>query len=159
MSPYELRNYRKQLSMKYTSLGNRTPLSQKRFAQLMDCSTSYIRQMEQGKKRIPEDFEQRIKERFRLYMKSGIDLRAMIDYLRLSFFGTDYKTVIQRVLRMDLTEFETRPTGLYLFDCLSVRGNIWVFWHSKRTVTENVLVQFSGQGCREYEEVMREQQT
>lgn len=47
-------------------------------------------------------------------MKSGIDLRAMIDYLRLSFFGTDYKTVIQRVLRMDLTEFETRPTGLYL---------------------------------------------
>lgn len=67
--------------------------------------------------------------------------------------------MIQRVLRMDLTEFETRPTGLYLFDCLSVRGNIWVFWHSKRTVTENVLVQFSGQGCREYEEVMREQQT
>ena len=34
-----------------------------------------------------------------------------------------------------------------------------MFWHSKRTVTENVLVQFSGQGCREYEEVMREQQT
>ena len=33
-----------------------------------------------------------------------------------------------------------------------------MFWHSKRTVTENVLVQFSGQGCREYEEVMREQQ-
>ncbi|KAF3375025.1 transcriptional regulator, partial [Enterococcus faecium] len=76
-----------------------------------------------------------------------------------SFFGTDYKIVIQRVLRMDLTEFETRPTGLYLFDCLSVRGNIWVFWHSKQTVTQNVLVQFSGQGCREYEEVMREQRT
>ncbi|TYQ68750.1 hypothetical protein BEK83_15555, partial [Enterococcus faecium] len=64
MSPYELRNYRKQLSMNYTSLGNRKPLSQKRFAQLMDCSASYIRQMEQGKRKIPEDFEQRIKKRF-----------------------------------------------------------------------------------------------
>lgn len=157
MSPYKLRNYRKQLSMQYTPTGNRKPLSQKRFAQLLGYSTEYIKKMEQGKKKIPEDFEQKIKERFRLYMESGIDVRAMIDYLRLSFFGTDYKTVIQRVLRMDLAEFETRPTGLYLFDRLSVRGNIWVFWHSKRTVTENVLVQFSGQGCREYEEVMREQ--
>lgn len=159
MTPIELKSYRKKLSAIHNISGNKKPLSQARFAQLMGCSKDYIRKMEQGKRKIPEDFEQRIKERFRLYMKSGIDLRAMIDYLRLSFFGTDYKTVIQRVLRMDLTEFETRPTGLYLFDCLSVRGNIWVFWHSKRTVTENVLVQFSGQGCREYEEVMREQQT
>ncbi|HBC4882325.1 TPA: transcriptional regulator, partial [Enterococcus faecium] len=158
MTPIELRNYRKKLSSIHASGGGKKILSQKRFAQLLGCSVDYIKKMEQGKKKIPEDFEKRIKERFRLYMKSGIDLRAMIDYLRLSFFGTDYKTVIQRVLRMDLTEFETRPTGLYLFDCLSVRGNIWVFLHSKRTVTENVLVQFSGQGCREYEEVMREQQ-
>ena len=42
-------------------------------------------------RKIPEDFEQRIKERFRLYMKSGIDLRAMIDYLRLSFLGQTTK--------------------------------------------------------------------
>ena len=57
----------------------------------MGCSKDYIRKMEQGKRKIPEDFEQRIKERFRLYMKSGIDLRAMIDYLRLSFLGQTTK--------------------------------------------------------------------
>ncbi|STD73307.1 helix-turn-helix domain-containing protein [Enterococcus gallinarum] len=94
MTPIELRNYRKKLSSIYTSGGEKKLLSQKRFAQLLGCSVDYIKKMEQGKKKIPEDFEQRIKERFRLYMKSGIDLRAMIDYLRLSFFGTDYKTVI-----------------------------------------------------------------
>ncbi|OTN86626.1 replication initiation factor domain-containing protein [Enterococcus faecium] len=157
MTPIELRNYRKKLSSIHRASGDKKPLSQKRFAQLLGCSVDYIKKMEQGKKKIPEDFEQRIKERFRLYMKSGIDLRAMIDYLRLSFFGTEHKTVIKKVLKMDLAEFDTRPTGLYLFDRLSIRGNIWVFWHSRKTINENVLVQFSGQGCREYEEIMREQ--
>ena len=90
MTPIELKSYRKKLSAIHNISGDKKPLSQARFAQLMGCSKDYIRKMEQEKK-IPEDFEQRIKERFRLYMKSGIDLRAMIDYLRLSFLGQTTK--------------------------------------------------------------------
>ena len=114
--------------------------------------------MEQGKRKIPDDVQTKLEEYFRIHVKYGIDMRVMIDYLRLSFFDTTPKDVINRILGMKDSEFETRSTGLYMFNRVSVHGNIWVFWHTKET-TKNILVQFSGQGCREYEQLLKERET
>lgn len=158
MEPKELRNYRYKFGLSNAKTGKQEPVSQRKFAQILDISLSYYKKMEQGKRSIPEEVKQKLEEYFRVYMKHGIEMRVMIDYLRLSFFDAAPKDIIQRVLGMDELEFETRSTGLYMFDQVSVRGNIWVFWHTKET-TKNVLIQFSGQGCREYEMVLNERKT
>lgn len=158
MEPKELRNYRYKFGLSNAKTGKQKPVSQRKFAQILDISLSYYKKMEQGKRSIPEEVKQKLEEYFRVYMKHGIEMRVMIDYLRLSFFDAAPKDIIQRVLGMDELEFETRSTGLYMFDQVSVRGNIWVFWHTKET-TKNVLIQFSGQGCREYEMVLNERKT
>ncbi|WP_438782045.1 replication initiation factor domain-containing protein [Enterococcus sp. DIV0187] len=157
-SPKELRNYRYKFGLRNTKTKKVRPVSQRRFAEIVGVSLSYYQKMEQGKRPIPEEIQERLEAYFRIYLKHGMDMRVMIDYLRLSFFGVDPKEVIRTILGMNELEFETRSTGLYLFDQVSVRGNIWVFWHTKES-TKNVLVQFSGQGCREYEELLKERKT
>ncbi|XIP42299.1 helix-turn-helix transcriptional regulator [Enterococcus faecium] len=56
MTPIELKSYRKKLSAIHNISGDKKPLSQARFAQLMGCSKDYIRKMEQGKKKNPRGF-------------------------------------------------------------------------------------------------------
>lgn len=158
LEPKELREYRYKFGLSNKETGKVKPVSQRKFAEILDISLSYYQKMEQGKRIIPDDVQEKLEEYFRIYMKHGIDMRVMIDYLRLSFFDASPKDIIQRILRMNELEFETRSTGLYMFDKVSVRGNIWVFWHTKET-TKNVLIQFSGQGCREYELVLKERNT
>ncbi|MFS1350794.1 helix-turn-helix domain-containing protein [Enterococcus faecium] len=51
MTPIELKSYRKKLSAIHNISGDKKPLSQARFAQLMGCSKDYIRKMEQGKEK------------------------------------------------------------------------------------------------------------
>lgn len=79
------------MSAIHASGGGKKLLSQKTFCTVIGMLGRLYKEDGTRKKKIPEDFEKRIKERFRLYMKSGIDLRAMIDYLRLSFLGQTTK--------------------------------------------------------------------
>jgi len=127
LEPKELRKYRYKFGLSNTTTGKVKPVSQRKFAQILGISLSYYKKMEQGKRLIPEEVKQKLEEYFRVYMKHGIEMRVMIDYLRLSFFDATPKDIIQRVLGMDELEFETRSTGLYMFDQVSVRGTIWVF--------------------------------
>ncbi|MBO0455066.1 replication initiation factor domain-containing protein [Candidatus Enterococcus murrayae] len=155
MEPKELREYRYKLGV-LTREGKKVkPVSQQKFAAILDVSLSYYEKMERGKRVIPENVKEILDTHFRLSMEEEANMRVMIDYLRLSFFDATPNQIITQVLRMDEASFETRPTGLYLFDRVSVCGNIWVFWHAKKT-NRNVLIQFSGQGCREYEQLLNE---
>lgn len=157
MNSKELKNYRQIVGLTRTKKGIIIPVPQKKFAEILNISLSYYEKMEQGKLPIPDCVKERLESYFRYHMKEGADMNVMIDYLRLSFFDTSPEAVITRILEMEETMFETRATGLYRFDQIAVCGNIWVFWHTKET-NKNVLVQFSGQGCREYENLLEDRE-
>lgn len=156
MDGAELKKYRLEFSTRKDSAGNVKPMKQKQFANIFNISQQYLSQMERGERPIPPEFEHEVKTFFRTYYESDVPLRAMIDYLRLSFFHTTPKTIIEKVLGMDYTEFAIRETGLYQYDRIAYRGNIWVFYHQDKTESNNVLVQMSGTGCREYEMLLTE---
>ncbi|MGM0112783.1 replication initiation factor domain-containing protein [Enterococcus sp. DIV0187] len=156
MEAKELRAYRYKLGVPYGKRKQVKPVSQQKFADILNISLSYYEKMERGKRAIPAYVKETLDTYFRVFVKEGANMRVMIDYLRLSFFDAAPKEIITRVLGLDASDFETRPTSLYLFDQVSVCGNIWVFWHAKETIG-NVLVQFSGQGCREYEQRLVEE--
>ncbi|MGM0113401.1 replication initiation factor domain-containing protein [Enterococcus sp. DIV0187] len=158
MEAKELRAYRYKLGVPYGKKKQVKPVSQQKFADILNISLSYYEKMERGKRAIPARVKETLDTYFRVTVKEGANMWVMIDYLRLSFFDATPKEIITRVLGLNEAAFETRPTGLYLFDQVSVCGNIWVFWHAKDTFG-NVLVQFSGQGCREYERRLVEEKT
>ena len=158
MEPKELREYRYKLGVSDGKNKKVPPVPQRKFAEILNVSLSYYEKMERGKRAIPNSVKETLDTYFRLRVKEGADMGVMIDYLRLSFFDVTPEEIITRVLGMEEEDFETRPTGLYLFDRVSVCENIWVFSHEKK-MNRNVLVQFSGQGCREYERQLEKRQT
>ena len=73
MEPKELRNYRYRFGLSNAKTGKQKPVSQRKFAQILDISLSYYKKMEQGKRPIPEEVKQKLEEYFRVYIVKGHD--------------------------------------------------------------------------------------
>ena len=85
MDGAELKRYRLEFSTRKDGAGNVKPMKQQQFANIFNISREYLSKMERGERPIPPEFEHEVKTFFRTYYESDVPLRAMIDYLRLSF--------------------------------------------------------------------------
>lgn len=83
------------------------------------------------------------------------NLNACVDWLRLTFFTSKtYKEIIE-FLDLNPNDFFLIDKMQYRYRKRAVFGHISIFWEG---VSPNmgILVEFTGQGCREYESMMRE---
>ena len=111
MTPIELRNYRK--IEFYSRFRWREKYSLKTFCTVIGMLGRLYKE-DGTRKRNPRGFRKTNQGTLSIVYEKRNRSSSNDRLFASLLFGTDYKTVIQRVLRMDLTEFETRPTGLYL---------------------------------------------
>lgn len=135
-----------------------TGMTQKQFADCAKVNLRTYRAYERGERSLTYERFREMKECLGYrYAETGQNLRAMIDYLRVTFKQVvDLKEFCQTYLGCPLSEFTNTATGLMAYNRVWKRGNIWVFDYADKADRDNyqVTLQLSGQGCREMELIM-----
>lgn len=75
---------------------------------------------------------------------------SIVDYIRVSFKTHDVKDIIQNVLNLHEDFMKHKPTGFYGYVGTYEMDMIKVFY-SKPDDERGVLIEMSGQGCRQFE--------
>lgn len=88
-----------------------------------------------------------------------LELTSMIDYLRISFKTNDYESVIEQVLQLDITFMQELDTAFYGYHGTFKLDHIKVMHCPPDGKANNrgVLIELSGQGCRELEIILNAQ--
>ncbi|WP_409023111.1 replication initiation factor domain-containing protein [Enterococcus faecium] len=126
--------------------------SQQDMAEKMGISFSSLRRYETGERNIPEELNQRIKE-IREELEKKIHVH--IDYLKITFFGTTVKTVIEKVLGAEYSWFIRKRQKIHNYDTGYILGNI-VIRENEKEARQGVLVEMTGEGVREFEILLKE---
>lgn len=77
-------------------------------------------------------------------------VRALVDWVRVTFFDVEPLQVVRDILRMKATDFENIDKGRYRYKKTLRRGNISIYYEG---IEEGmgVLLDMSGEGCRQFE--------
>lgn len=136
-------------------------MNQKQFAECVGVHRRTYRAYENGERGLPYERFKSMKEKLGyLYEGAGQNLRGMIDYLRITFKEVhDLKDFVSSYLHCSLKDFSVASTGLLSYNRVRRRGNIWLFDYADKKERGNyqVTVQLSGQGCREMELILENQ--
>ncbi|MGY3612054.1 replication initiation factor domain-containing protein [Streptococcus dysgalactiae subsp. equisimilis] len=150
INPLLLRNFRK-------SLG----LSQKAMAQAVGINPRTYRSYESGSRGLTLEKFTSFKQALGFHKEAEKNrLDVHIDYLRITFMSIrDLAYFCERYLHCPLSEFREQETRLLSYTRVWKRGNIWLFDFFDKVETGNkqVTLQLSGQGCREMELILVEQ--
>ncbi len=151
INPLLLKNFRK-------SLG----LSQKAMAKTIGINPRTYRSYESGSRGLTLEKFAEFKQALGFLKEPNQDLiQVHIDYLRMTFMSVrDLEAFCQNFLLCPLAEFREQETRLLSYTRVWKRGNIWLFDFFDRVQTGNnqVTLQLSGQGCREMELLLVENQ-
>ncbi|MCK1238894.1 replication initiation factor domain-containing protein [Streptococcus uberis] len=151
INPLLLKNFRK-------SLG----LSQKAMAKTIGINPRTYRSYESGSRGLTLEKFTDFKQALGFLKEPNQDLiQVHIDYLRMTFMSVrDLEAFCQNFLLCPLSEFREQETRLLSYTRVWKRGNIWLFDYFDRVATGNkqVTLQLSGQGCREMELLLVENQ-
>ncbi|EKZ0224903.1 XRE family transcriptional regulator, partial [Enterococcus faecalis] len=139
----ELKNLRLKLGLKQFEVANTFQLSK-----------TYFSLIENGKKKCPDDLYKELMEYYDT-MNQTEGLEAIFDYVRIRIPSHDIKHVIEDVLLMDFESFYEKPTGLFGYRLMYEYDNIRVLL-SKKGDDRGILIELSGQGCRNYEYILNE---
>lgn len=135
---------------------NKLQLSQQQFASRLEISKSLLSKLENGKRKVTTALIQKIQKAF--YFEGGhLPMEAKIDFLRVRFKINSPEEVIEKVLRMDIKQFGYKDYGLNHYTETYYFSEIYVF-HNPNDHHMGVMVELRGQGCREYERVLEEQE-
>lgn len=131
--------------------------SMKEFAELFSVNVNTYKKMETGERAIQKDF----KERFETFLNHrsklpSSKLEAKIDYIRIRFKTTDYKTVIDKVLQLKDKPFYKEDRGRYAYKNFVSFSKINVYFSEDRNM--GTLIEMSGQACRAFEWYMINEQ-
>lgn len=80
------------------------------------------------------------------------ELNACVDWLQVTFKNVNDLHEIINILRLGYDNFTEIEHGRYGYDSQLRFGHIAVYYNQYRTCEMGVHVEFSGQGCREYED-------
>ena len=83
-------------------------------------------------------------------MQQEDTLRSLIDWVQLTV-KTMTMTDVHDLIGIPETEFTDMPRGLYFYAKQKICGDIRILWEGTNGLDMGIHVQFSGQGCREYE--------
>ena len=144
INPLLLKNFRKSLGF-----------SQKEIAKTIGINLRTYRSYENGSRGLSLEKFTSFKEALGFVKYADRDLiKVHIDYLRMTFMSIrDLETFCANYLHCQFSEFREEETRLLSYTRVWKRGNIWLFDFFDKVQTGNnqVTLQLSGQGCRELE--------
>ncbi|NSN24331.1 helix-turn-helix domain-containing protein, partial [Enterococcus faecalis] len=143
MRGVDLKRFRKELGLKQSELASK-----------LDVEQSLISKIERGKRFISSELERKIKEI--LNLNGGtIAVEAKIDFLRIRFKTLDVRTVIEKLLHMDMNWFTHESRGFYHYTETFSYSAIRIF-RNPENVNMGIMLDLSGEGCRQLEEIFEE---
>ncbi|MEM5199937.1 helix-turn-helix domain-containing protein, partial [Enterococcus faecium] len=143
MRGVDLKRYRKELKLKQQELASK-----------LGIERSLISKIESGKRVISKELEQKIIDV--LNLDGGYaSVEAKIDFLRIRFKTLDVRTVIEKLLHMDMNWFTYEPRGFYHYTETFSYSSIRIF-RNPENVNMGIMLDLSGEGCRQLEEIFEE---
>lgn len=131
-------------------------LSQKVVSDTLGFDRSFLAKVEKGERTLSEaKFEQLIRFYQSIHVSDIIE--AKFDYVRIRFPTHDIKKIIEEVLCMEFCYFDKKGSGLFGYSEMYYLGMIRVL-NSVKGSERGVLIELSGQGCRNYDCVLEERQ-
>lgn len=132
----------------------RIGLSQKAVSEALGITRTYLNLLENGKRIVSDELLERLNGYYDNYScESSLD--AKVDYLTVSFKTNDIEKIIAGVLVMDSEYFYQEVAGRRGYIEKYKLENIQVF-NSLKGSENGVLIDLSGQGCRNYDLVLDE---
>ncbi|HAP3879215.1 TPA: XRE family transcriptional regulator, partial [Enterococcus faecalis] len=143
MRGVDLKRYRKELKLKQIEM-----------CQLLSITKGFYSNLESGKRPITQEMEKKIVEV--LHIDGGYaSVEAKIDFLRIRFKTLDVRTVIEKLLHMDMNWFTHEPRGFYHYTETFSYSAIRIF-RNPENVNMGIMLDLSGDGCRQLEEIFEE---
>ena len=126
--------------------------TQKDFCMLVGISYRTYQRLESGECLISDDMEKQIlKAVGKPTARCQGGLHVHFDYLKLTFFGTTAKIIIEKVLKMNIKQFVYEPFKKWNYDFIYRLGNISVLESVGDNRRQGVMLEMSGQGIAEFE--------
>jgi len=139
----ELKRFRKELGLKQQELADK-----------LHIERSLISKIENGKRAISKELAEKVSEV--LHLDGGkASVEAKIDFLRVRFKTMDVQTVIRKLLHMDMNWFTHEARGFYHYTETFSYGSIRLF-RNPENINMGIMLDLSGEGCRQLEEVFEE---
>ncbi|EON3037796.1 TPA: XRE family transcriptional regulator [Enterococcus faecium] len=143
MRSIDLKRFRKELGLK-----------QKELADKLEIERSLISKIESGKRTISKELEMKIIDS--LHLDGGrASVEAKIDFLRIRFKTLDIKTIIEKLLHMDMNWFTHEERGFYHYTETFSYGSIRLF-RNPEDMNMGIMLDLSGEGCRQLEDIFEE---
>ncbi|BBM13530.1 replication initiation factor domain-containing protein [Enterococcus mundtii] len=143
MRGIELKRFRKELGLKQQELADK-----------LHIERSLISKIENGKRAISKELAEKVSEV--LHLDGGkASVEAKIDFLRVRFKTMDVQTVIRKLLHMDMNWFTHEARGFYHYTETFSYGSIRLF-RNPENINMGIMLDLSGEGCRQLEEVFEE---
>lgn len=119
---------------------------------------SLLSKYERGKRKISSEVADRLTE-FYHYILNHIEqndyLEAKFDWVRVRIRTNNWHAVMASLLHIDPDEFIYKHSGKFGYVECYTYGSIQVF-NSVKGDSRGVMIELSGQGCREYESILNE---
>lgn len=129
-------------------------LKQKELADKLEIERSLISKIESGKRTISKELEMKIIDS--LHLDGGrASVEAKIDFLRIRFKTLDIKTIIEKLLHMDMNWFTHEERGFYHYTETFSYGSIRLF-RNPEDMNMGIMLDLSGEGCRQLEDIFEE---
>lgn len=132
----------------------RVNLSQQYVAEAFKFSKSYISKIESGKKKCSDELYKSLTDYYRLFNYSD-DLEALFDWVRIRIPTHNVKMVIEDIMGLDFESFYEQEGGRYGYIVRYELGSMTVY-NSSQGSNKGVLIDLSGQGCRNFEYMLNE---
>ncbi|EOS7785736.1 XRE family transcriptional regulator [Enterococcus hirae] len=129
-------------------------LTQKIVADTVGVNRSLLSKIESGQRSCTKELEKELCQ-FYAQFSNVTNLEIKFDYIRVRIPTNDIKKVVKEILGMDFHSFFFAETRLYGYIEMYQKGMIRVL-NSKKGDERGVLIELSGQGCRNYESVLDE---
>ncbi len=126
-------------------------------AQIVGVSKGHYCRLENGEQDLRPTQKERIESALFFQPKKASRLSASFDWVSLHFKTCDVEEVVRKILRLKLSEFSLEDYARYHYSKLYHYGAINVYVDEKDAV-HGVLLELSGQACRELEKLLEDEQ-
>lgn len=130
-------------------------LTQNEFANLIGISRRTVSDYEKG---TYEAINPKVRKLIDLYIpwlnNNGNPLECIFDYVRIRIMRVPVDDVISDILNIATTSFIEEDFGMLHYDSCRSYGHIKVLYDHGEDQSKGVLIEMTGQGCREYERLL-----
>lgn len=125
-------------------------------AEIVGVSKGHYCRLENGEQLLNLNQEERIKKALFFKTSDKTRLSASLDWVSLHFKTLDAEEVVRKILNLKLSEFSLEDYARYHYSKLYHYGAINLYLDEKDE-NHGVLIECSGQACRELESLLEEQ--